>query len=100
MVLVCLVRPDQGTPADLMQRLHRVGALVYVTHGWEGCIRVATALVPTVIYLDPHLTRRVLPYLRAHPNSTWATIAELRDAGQEVRSLPPSRRAWPRIRPA
>lgn len=78
LVLVCLARPDQDTPCDLIHDLQGVGAVVYVTHGWEGCIRAATSLVPTAIYLDPRLTRRVMPYLRAHPNSMWATIAEVR----------------------
>ncbi len=87
LVLVCLARPDQSTPAALMRQLECVGAVVYVTHGWEGCVRAATVLVPTAIYLDPKLTRRVLPYLRAHPNSTWATIAEVRGDG-EPRAVP------------
>lgn len=77
LVLVCLARPDQDTPSDLMEQLQCVGAVVYVTHGWEGCIRAATSLVPTAIYLDPRLRRQVMPYLRAHPNSTWATVRPL-----------------------
>jgi hypothetical protein len=62
----------------LVNQLQFAGAVVYVTHGWEGCVRGATSLVPTAIYLDPRLTRRVMPYLRAHPNSAWADIAEVR----------------------
>jgi hypothetical protein len=81
LVLVCLARRNQCLPSDLLQQLQGVGAVVYVTHGWEGCLRAATSLVPTTIYLDPRLTRRVMPYLRAHPNSTWATIAEMRGDG-------------------
>ena len=75
---MCLARRSQGTPCDLVDRLRCAGAVVYVTHGWEGCVRAAASLVPTAIYLDPGLTRRVLPYLRAHPNSRWADIAEVR----------------------
>jgi hypothetical protein len=82
LVLVCLARRNQGLPSGLMQQLQGVGAVVYVTHGWEGCLRAATSLVPTTIYLDPRLTRRVMPYLRAHPNSAWATIAEVRVEGE------------------
>jgi hypothetical protein len=82
LVLVCLAGRTQRTPSELMQHLQCAGAVVYVTHGWEGCIRAATGLVPTAIYLDPRLTRRVLPYLRAHPNSAWASIAEVRANGE------------------
>ncbi|MBV9329216.1 MAG: hypothetical protein JO352_36395 [Chloroflexi bacterium] len=81
LVLVCLARRNQRAPSDLMRQLECAGALVYVTHGWEGCVRAATSLVPTAIYLDPSLTRRVTPYLRAHPNSRWATIGEVRASG-------------------
>lgn len=82
LVLVCLAKRSQGTPSDLVDQLQCAGALVYVTHGWEGCVRAATALVPTAIYLDPRLTRRVMPYLRAHPNSTFADIAEVHAGGE------------------
>jgi hypothetical protein len=76
-----MARRNQRLPSGLMQQLQGVGAVIYVTHGWEGCLRAATSLVPTTIYLDPRLTRRVMPYLRAHPNSAWATIAEVRGEG-------------------
>jgi hypothetical protein len=82
LVLVCLARRSQGMPPDLMHELQSVGAVVYVTHGWQGCVRAATSLVPTAIYLDPRITPRVLPYLRAHPNSAWAHIAEVRGDGE------------------
>jgi hypothetical protein len=82
LVLLCLAKPSQGTPFDLVHQLQHAGAVVYVTHGWQGCIRAATSLIPTAIYLDPRLTRRVMPYLRAHPNSTFADVAEVRAGGE------------------
>jgi hypothetical protein len=88
LVLVCLARRDQRAPSEFLQQLQCAGAIVYVTHGWQGCVRAATALVPTAIYLDPRLTRRVMPYLRAHPNSRWATITEVRPLHGTVRRRP------------
>ena len=89
LVLVCLARRNQSVPPVLVRQLQRTGAVMYVTHGWEGCIRAAAALVPTAIYLDPRLTRRCMPYLRAHPNTTWADIESSRP------TLPVSSRTLP-----
>src|SRR5215204_4953974 len=51
------------------------GAFVLVTEGERACLRVATAVGPDVVLLDPRLPRTLLSMLRAHPMSRRAQIS-------------------------
>ena len=58
-------------------RLRRSGNIVYVTHSPEGCLRVATSVMPDVVLLDPTFPPRLERLLRAHPSSAPAQILHL-----------------------
>jgi hypothetical protein len=74
LVLVALAAAHSHAPVELLDELRRCGAVVYVTHGVGGCLRAATAARPSMIYLDPHVPRRLLRLLQAHPVSAPARI--------------------------
>jgi hypothetical protein len=70
-------------------QLRREGNVVYITHGAEGCLRVATSVVADVILLDPALPDRLERLLKAHPTSGAARILHLSEsAAPPVFSLP------------
>lgn len=56
-------------------RLKGEGMGLAVALGERGCLRVATAVGPDVILLDPRLSRGLLSLLRAHPESRHAQIS-------------------------
>ena len=62
---------------EVAARLRREGNVVYVTHSAEGCLRVATSVMPDVVLIDPGLTPRLERLLRAHPSSASARIMHL-----------------------
>ena len=68
-----------GTDPVALQSLARVmrqeGMGVAGALGDRACLRVATALSPDIILLDPRLPRSLLSLLRAHPLSNCAHIA-------------------------
>ena len=70
-------------------QLRREGNVVYVTHGAEGCLRVATSVATDVVLLDPALPDRLERLLKAHPLSAHARILHLSEtATPPVFSLP------------
>src|SRR5437016_14469779 len=58
-------------------QLRREGNVVYVAHSAEGCLRVATAVGPDLVLLDPALPSRLERLLKAHPTSAGAQILHL-----------------------
>jgi DNA-binding response OmpR family regulator len=68
-----------GTDPLALQSLARVmrqeGMGVAGALGDRACLRVAAALHPDIILLDPRLPRALLNMLRAHPLSKSAHIA-------------------------
>jgi hypothetical protein len=58
----------------LATRLREEGAIALVAQGERACLRVATALGPDQVLLDPRLSRPLLSLLRAHPLSRRAQI--------------------------
>ena len=62
---------------EVAARLRREGNVVYVTHSAEGCLRVATSVMPDVVLIDPALPPRLERLLRAHPSSAAAQIMSL-----------------------
>jgi hypothetical protein len=55
--------------------LRREGMALAVALGDRGCLRVAAAIEPDIILLDPRLPRGLLSLLRAHPLSKHAHIS-------------------------
>jgi CheY-like chemotaxis protein len=51
------------------------GAVVTIARGDRACLRMAAALHPDIILLDPALPRALLSLLRAHPLARRAHVA-------------------------
>src|ERR687885_681444 len=71
-----VVAGREGTAA-LVDGLRAKGALVYLTHTPEGCLRVATSVRSDVILLPRDFPRRVVRLLQQHPTSAGARIVWL-----------------------
>jgi DNA-binding SARP family transcriptional activator len=84
LALICT--PDANAVA-LVERLREEGMIVCVTHDLHGCLRVATAVGPDVIMIDPRLPRRLEQLLLAHPACSGASIRWLSDPA----AVPPTR---------
>lgn len=75
--LVVLATTSTALAAEVAARLRREGNVVYVTHSAEGCLRVATSVMPDMVLLDPAMPPRLERLLRAHPASAAAQILHL-----------------------
>jgi DNA-binding response OmpR family regulator len=75
--LVVIASKSSVLAEEVAARLRRNGNVVYVTHSAEGCLRVATSVMPDVVLLDPTLPPRLERLLRAHPSSGGAQILHL-----------------------
>ena len=73
--LVLLGLTEQTAPEPLATRLRQEGMAVMFAHGERACLRVATAVSPDIILLDPRLPRALLSLLRAHPCSRNAQVS-------------------------
>jgi DNA-binding SARP family transcriptional activator len=71
--LAVVCTPDAHAEV-LVDRLRQEGMVVCVTNDIHGCLRVATAVGPDVVLIDPRLPRRLEQLLRAHPASSSASI--------------------------
>ena len=78
--LIVLASTSTALSDEVATRLRRGGNVVYITHSAEGCLRVATSVMPDVVLLDPRLPRRLEQLLRAHPSSAGAQILHLTKA--------------------
>lgn len=81
LIVVATIASQQAE--EVAAALRGDGNVVYVTHGAEGCLRVATSIGPDVVLLDPRLPARLEQLLRAHPVSAAAQILHLSDAAQQ-----------------
>ncbi len=77
--LVLIASASTALAESVASQLRREGNVVYVTHGAEACLRVATSVGPDVVLLDPALPNRLERLLRAHPTSAGARILHLAD---------------------
>ena len=75
--LVLVASPNAATADAVAERLRGDGTMAYAAHSWQGALRVATAVGPDVVLLDPALPPRLTSLLRAHPTSARATILPL-----------------------
>jgi hypothetical protein len=73
--LVLLGVVDRLAVEPLATRLRQEGMVVAVALGERSCLRVASAVRPDVILMDPRLSRALVSLLRAHPLSRQAHIA-------------------------
>ena len=78
--LVVVASASAAYAEAMAARLRAEGNVVYVTHSAEGCLRVATSVMPDRIVLDPVLPGRLERLLRAHPSSANAQIVRWADA--------------------
>jgi DNA-binding response OmpR family regulator len=87
--LVLIASPDRELAARVADRMRSTGSAACTAHSADGCLRVATAVGPDVVLLDPRLAahKDLEKLLRAHPVSASADIVALPD----VVSLPVSR---------
>jgi hypothetical protein len=87
-VIIALFGRWDTEPRQLSKRLRSTGATVCVTHGSDGCLRVATATRPAAIYLDHRLPTSLDRLLQGHPATASSRILEFSGGEQ----LSPSRR--------
>jgi hypothetical protein len=73
--LVLLGGIDPAALRRLARVMHQEGMGVAGALGDRACLRVAAALSPDIILLDPRLPRALLNLLRAHPLSKSAHIS-------------------------
>ena len=73
--LVLLGLTDATAWQQLASIVRAEGMGVALAHGERGCLRVAAAIGPDIILLDPRLPRALLSLLRAHPLAKHAQIS-------------------------
>lgn len=73
--LVLLAGTDPDTLQQLARLMRREGMAVAGALGDRACLRVACALNPDIILLDPRLPRALLKRLRAYPLTQSAQIS-------------------------
>jgi hypothetical protein len=83
--LVIVASPDRATANGLVEQLRSDGAVAYAAYTWQGCLRVATAIGPDVVVLDPALPRRLDNLLKAHPASSGAATVHTMRIPRDVR---------------
>jgi CheY-like chemotaxis protein len=77
--LVLVASPDRALAARVAERMRSTGSAACTAHSAAGCLRVATAVGPDVVMLDPRIATRgeLEKRLRAHPVSASADIVAL-----------------------
>lgn len=73
--LVLLGVAEPSSLEAVAARLRGEGMGLAFALGERGCLRVATAIGPDIILLDPRLSRGLLSLLRAHPDTRRARIS-------------------------
>jgi DNA-binding response OmpR family regulator len=73
--LVMLGGTDPQAVKTVARVMQQEGMGVAGALGDKACLRVASALAPDIILLDPRLPRALLSLLRAHPMSRSAQIS-------------------------
>jgi hypothetical protein len=73
--LVLLGVTDRAALEPTATVLRREGMALAIAVGDRACLRVAAAVDPDIILLDPRLPRALLSLLRAHPLSKHADIS-------------------------
>lgn len=74
--LVVLLGTAAGTE-ELADRLRHHGAVVYVAHSAQACLRVSVALGPDLIVVDERFPEQLRCLLAAHPSTARARLVRL-----------------------
>lgn len=90
--LVLLGVTDHAAVEPLATMLGREGMGVAVAQGDRACLRVASAVRPDIILLDPRLPRALLSLLRGHPLLRCAQISWSQALDGRMQWLPDSHR--------
>jgi hypothetical protein len=77
-------------------------AVVVIAEGERACLRVAAAVSPDVVLVDPRLPRGLVSLLRAHPSTGRAQVSRSRALGSVTSATtaerlvrePVVRRSW------
>jgi DNA-binding response OmpR family regulator len=80
---IILVASTDAALADrIAEQMRMNGSVACTAHSADGCLRVATAIGPDVVLLDPRLPTRtgLERLLKAHPVSAGADILHLQEA--------------------
>lgn len=79
LVVIGAVKRAAAEPLAALMRSE--GAIVLVAEGERACLRVASAVSPDVVLLDPRLSRGLVSLLRAHPFSRCAQVSNSQALG-------------------
>jgi hypothetical protein len=85
LALLGIIDPVTAEPVAALLRAEGVGLAMAL--GDRSCLRMATALYPDIILLDPRLPRTLLTLLHAHPLSKRAYISWSRRLGEPTLGL-------------
>lgn len=92
---VVIVASADATRAErLASQLRADGRVAYATHTAGGCLRVATAVGPDLVLLDPAMPGRVTSLLKAHPATAHTAVMRLADDRQHLASASQRPVAW------
>jgi hypothetical protein len=72
LVVLGLIGSDGAQRPEALLRSE--GAMVYVAHGAQACLRVSASISPDVVLLDPRFPPQMEALLRAHPSCADASI--------------------------
>lgn len=73
--LVVVGTSERAVAEPLAARIRDEGAAVLIAEGDRACLRVATAVSPDIVLLDPRLSCRLVSLLHAHPALSRAQIS-------------------------
>jgi hypothetical protein len=73
--LVVIGAVERAAAEPLAALVRGEGAVVLVVEGERACLRVATAVGPDLVLVDPRLSRGLVSLLRAHPFSSRAQVS-------------------------
>jgi hypothetical protein len=91
--LVMIGTSERAVAEPLAARMRDEGAVVLIAEGDRACLRVATAVSPDVVLLDPRLSSRLVRLLHAHPALSRAQISRSPTLAVESSHLATSRLA-------
>ena len=66
---------------ELARRLRQDGAVVYIAHTAEACVRVSTSLGPDAIHVDARFPKRMRRLLAAHPATARSPLVDTETPG-------------------
>ena len=76
--LVLVASPSEDVAKHLITIVERSGSVACRARSAAGCLRVATAVGPDMVLLDPSLPRGLERMLSSHPASAAARLVRLR----------------------